>query len=193
MATGTYLAVVLWPDAPHAAWAWLEQIQRGVWNGASLEWDSSSTLLLFRPVIDDPAGRGHLRFVEHHDTQDGWDPDLQHGAWTIGLREVLIYDDDDKNNNNKQHNAGDNSLRHGSSYYKNHCKSRLEMFVNLADNQEQRKHETCIGKIFDGFGTLQRLLEATRLTEEGTAVTSATVKAVTAKHMTNQELEAVYS
>mmetsp|Transcript_15384 Transcript_15384/g.35456 ORF Transcript_15384/g.35456 Transcript_15384/m.35456 type:complete len:747 (+) Transcript_15384:181-2421(+) len=185
MAKGTYLSIVLWPDAPHAAWAWLDQIERGVWNGASLEWDPTSTLLQFRPTIDDPADRGHLGFVEHHDSEEESNPDFHHGAWTIGLREILIYaeDDDDEVANGLRQDMNRMRSRRNSN--------RLEMFVNLSDNQHLRKHETCVGKIFDGFDSLQRLLEATRLTEEGDAVTSVTVNAVTAKHMTNKELEMV--
>lgn len=38
----------------------------------------------------------------------------------------------------------------------------LQMFINLQDNTELRKHEVCVGKIIDGFDALQRLVDATR-------------------------------
>lgn len=57
------------------------------------------------------------------------------------------------------------------------------MFINLADNYEEHKHETCVGKIIDGFDTLQRLLETATLTGTGNVVfTNLSVKTVTATH-----------
>lgn len=214
MAQGTYLSVVLWPDAPHAAWAWLEQIQRNIWNGASLEWDPTSTLLQIRPTADDPADRGHLGFVERHMNMPEDDPGTHHGAWTIGLREVMSDDEQQQSGgvaaaaSNKKNNIdGDDddntigtslrAMKHGShsqitSSSSSTRKSRLEMFINLTDNQEKRKHETCVGKIFGGFDALQRLLEGTTLTDDGDAVTNVNVKTVTAMHMSHKELELVY-
>jgi len=165
MTEGTYVSIVLWPDTPHAAWVWLEQIRRSIWDGSSVGWDPTSTLLQFQPTKDDPEDRGHIEFLEGHPTQEKSNPDMHHGAWTIGLREIL--GDDQK-------------------------KTRMEMFINLAANQEERKHETCVGKIFDGFDALQRLLEGTEVTQEGDAVTNVSVKSITAMHMTHKELEQVY-
>lgn len=172
MAKGTYLSVLLWPDAPHAAWAWLDQIQRGIWNGAAIKWNPTSTLLQILPMIEDPDDRGHLGFVEHHEDsdkqQDFDNPDTHHGAWTIGLHETLL--DDAKNNTN----------------------SRLEMYINLTDNKEHRKHETCVGKIFDGFDALQRLVESTVVSAEGKSVTNVTVKTISAMHMPHQDFEKAF-
>jgi len=213
MAPGTYLSIVLWPDAPHAAWAWLEQIQRNIWNGARLEWDPTSTLLQIRPAADDPADRGHLGFVERHLDVPENDPDTHHGAWTIGLREVMVDDEQQQGGavaaaaSNKNNNIDDDddgtvgknlrAIKHGSpsqitSSSSSTRKNRLEMFINLTNNQEKRKHETCVGKIFGGFDALQRLLEGTTLKDDGEAVTNVNVKTVTVMHMSHQELELVY-
>jgi len=162
---GSYISIVLWPDTPHAAWTWLDQIGRSIWDGSSIGWDPTSTFLQFQPTKDDPMDRGQLEFVEGHPSQEESNPDMHHGAWTIGLRETL----------------GDEQKS-----------SRLEMFINLANNEKERKHETCIGKIFDGFDTLQRLLEGTEVTDYGDAVTNVTVKSVRAMHMTHQEFGQIY-
>merc|ERR1712238_204287 len=97
--------------------------------------------------------------------------------------------------------------------------NNLEMFINLSDNQQLYQHEaTCVGKIIDGFDTVQRLLETTittRRTREGkeengtkkkkkedddtdtddtlTTNTNVSVKTITASHITNQELEQLYN
>lgn len=165
MIKGTYISIVLWPDAPHAAWAWLEQIQRSVWQGSSVELNPTSTLLTFQPTKDDPKDRGHLEFVEGHPSQEKSNPDMHHGAWTIGLRQTM----------------GDEQK-----------KGRLEMFINLTNNQEERKHETCVGKIFDGFDALQRLLEGIEVAPNGEADTNVSVKSVSAMHLTHQELKQIY-
>jgi len=165
MIKGTFLSIVLWPDTPHAAWAWLEQIGRSVWDGSSIEWDPTSTHLQFQPTKDDPKDRGHLEFIEGHPSQEKSNPDMHHGAWTIGLRETLGEDQE---------------------------KGRLEMFINLANNEEERKHETCVGKIFDGFDALQRLLEGTEVTDGGDAITQVTVRSVSAMHMTHKEFGQIY-
>lgn len=178
MAKGSYISIVLWPDTPHAAWTWLEQIGRSVWDGSSIGWDPSSTLLQFQPTKDDPLDRGHIEFVEDHPRQEDSNPDMHHGAWTIGLRETL----------SSGNGAGDDESLSSSSSNPN----RLEMFINLSNNREQRKHETCVGKIFDGFDALQRLLERTELTEDGDARTKVTVKSVSAMHMTHKEFAYIY-
>lgn len=165
MAKGTYISIILWPDTPHAAWTWLEQIRRSIWDGSFVKLDPTSTLLQFGPTKDDPKDRGHLEFTEGHSAQEKSNPDMHHGAWTIGLRETISDD---------------------------HKKSHLEMFINLADNREERKHETCVGKIFDGYDALQRMLEGTEITPDGNANTNVSVKSVSAMHMTHQELQQIY-
>ena len=165
MAKGTYISIVLWPDAPHAAWTWLEQIQRSIWDGSFVQLNPTSTQLQFGPTKTDPKERGHLEFVENHAVQENSNPDMHHGAWTIGLREAISDD---------------------------HTKSSLEMFINLADNREERKHETCIGKIFDGFDALQRLLEGIDVGTDGQVNTNVFVKSVSAMHMTHQEVQQIY-
>jgi hypothetical protein len=165
-ANGSSISIVLWPDTPHAAWTWLEQIGRGVWDGSAIGLDPTSTLLQFQPTKVDPMDRGHLEFVEDHPSQKESNLDMHHGAWTVGVRETI--GDDQKS-------------------------SHLEMFINLLNNQTERKHETCIGKIFDGFDALQRLLEGTRMTEDGDVVTEVTVKSISAVHMTHQEFGQIYN
>merc|ERR1712224_907763 len=104
--------------------------------------------LQFRPSTvaatryDEGRQYRRLEFVEHHRNADSWNLDMHHGPWTIGLREIPIEEEVEQ---------GDGA--------NNNSKSRLEMFVNLADNSERWKHETCVGKITGGFDTLQRLLE----------------------------------
>ncbi len=165
MVKGTYISIILWPDTPHAAWTWLEQIRRSIWDGSFLKLNPTSTLLQVGPTKHDPKDRGHLEFVESHSLEEKSNPDMHHGAWTIGLRETISED---------------------------HKKSHLEMFINLADNREELKHETCIGKIFDGFDALQRLLEGIEVSPDGEANTSVSVKSVSAMHMTHHELQQIY-
>eukprot|EP00529_Nitzschia_sp_RCC80_P024856 CAMPEP_0113498688 /NCGR_PEP_ID=MMETSP0014_2-20120614/31318_1 /TAXON_ID=2857 /ORGANISM="Nitzschia sp." /LENGTH=535 /DNA_ID=CAMNT_0000392753 /DNA_START=253 /DNA_END=1860 /DNA_ORIENTATION=+ /assembly_acc=CAM_ASM_000159 len=38
----------------------------------------------------------------------------------------------------------------------------MGMYINLQDNTNLHKHETCVGKVIDGFDALQRLLEVAR-------------------------------
>jgi len=166
MAKGTYISIILWPDTPHAAWTWLEQIQRSIWDGSFLKMNPTSTVLQFGPTKADPKDRGHLEFVEGHPSSERDNDDMHHGAWTIGLREAISEE---------------------------HSKSNLEMFINLADNYEERKHETCIGKIFDGFGALERLMsESIEITPTGDVKFNATVKSVRAMHMNHHELQQIY-
>jgi len=165
MIKGTYISIILWPDTPHAAWTWLEQLRRSIWDGSFVKLNPTSTLLQFGPTKDDPKDRGHLEFVESHPIEEKSNPDMHHGAWTIGLRETISED---------------------------HKKSHLEMFINLADNREELKHETCVGKIFDGFDALQRLLEGIEVTPDGEADTNVSVKSVSAMHMTHHELQQIY-
>jgi len=166
MAERSSISIILWPDTPHAAWTLLEQIQRSLWDGSFVKLNPTSTVLQFGPTKDDPKDRGHLEFVESHPPSDARNNgDFHHGAWTIGLREAISED---------------------------HSKSNLEMFINLADNSDERKHETCIGMIFDGFDTLQRLLEGVEVTPNGNAKTNVAVKTVRAMHMNHHELQQIY-
>lgn len=64
---------------------------------------------------------------------------------------------------------------------------QLTMYVNLQDNSEVHKHETCVGKVIDGFDTLQKVLEAARSQQEGDAKSVISVKKATATHVTKKE------
>lgn len=68
-----------------------------------------------------------------------------HQAWTIGVR--------DRPSNGNGTGAGS-----------------MEMYINLQDNTQLHKHETCIGKVVDGFDALQKLLEASRSNGNGEKV-----------------------
>jgi cyclophilin family peptidyl-prolyl cis-trans isomerase len=78
--------ILLWPDTPHAAWTWLEQIIRHVWDGATLAWDEPN-------VIDgsytknDPLNRGKLEFVEKEHSKTA-NKNGAHEAWTVGLKQT---------------------------------------------------------------------------------------------------------
>jgi len=60
-----------------------------------------------------------------------------HQAWTVGVREQ-------PNNVN------------GSG------RGSMAIYINLQDNSQLHKHETCVGKVIDGFDALQKLLESSR-------------------------------
>jgi hypothetical protein len=76
----SYITILLWPETPHAAWTWLEQIGRHVWDGASFRSNSNEPLLELAPIKQDPLHRGQLQFEEFHDTPH-W-----HSAWSVGVR-----------------------------------------------------------------------------------------------------------
>ena len=59
----------------------------------------------------------------------------RHEAWTVGLAEPTL---------------------HGSTG------GGLQVFINLQDNTEFSKHNVCIGKVFDGFDVLHKMVEQSR-------------------------------
>jgi hypothetical protein len=135
--------ILLWHDTPHAAWTWLEQIGRHVWDDAHFDWQQGHILDAL-PQKADPSG-GKIEFVEHSTHA--------HEAWTVGIRELET--------------------------------GVMSIYVNLQDNTNIHKHETCVGKVIDGFDALQRLLEVARNQEEG-AQSVITVKKATARHVTKK-------
>jgi cyclophilin family peptidyl-prolyl cis-trans isomerase len=146
--SNTQISILLWPETPHAAWTWLEQIERHIWDGAVFHWSTSQPVLEVAPSKADPLQRGRLEFTEHVTDHSNW-----HGAWTVGMRET---------------------------------NGKLQMFFNLQDNAEYQKHETCVGKVLDGFDALQRLLEAPR--RQNGDVSSIRIKKANAMHVTKREL-----
>jgi len=44
------------------------------------------------------------------------------------------------------------------------------MYFNLKDNTNQHRHETCVGKVIDGFDALQRLLEVSRARKDDSII-----------------------
>lgn len=71
------IAILLWHDTPHAAWTWLDQIGKHIWDGAEFSWQQSHMIDAI-PVHTDHSG-SRIEFVEQ--SQHG------HDAWTVGLRE----------------------------------------------------------------------------------------------------------
>lgn len=139
------ISILLWHDTPHAAWTWLEQIGRHVWDGAQFDWQQGH-IIDAMPQDADPGG-GKIEFVEQ--SQHG------HEAWTIGLRESET--------------------------------SMLSMYINLQDNTNLHKHETCVGKVIDGFDALQHLLEVARNNQQHDGAKSAiSVKKASATHVTKK-------
>jgi cyclophilin family peptidyl-prolyl cis-trans isomerase len=61
----------------------------------------------------------------------------------------------------------------------------LSLFINLQDNTQYHKHDVCIGKIIDGFDTLQRLTRAARNHQQHDVPVS--IKKATASHLTRRE------
>jgi cyclophilin family peptidyl-prolyl cis-trans isomerase len=144
----TRISILLWHDTPHAAWTWLEQIGRNVWDGADFSWQQANMIDAV-PTRQDPLG-GKIEFVEQ--SQHG------HDAWTVGLKE------------NSETGSG------------------LAMYVNLQDNTHYHKHETCVGKVIDGFDALQRLLEVSRTKSyDDQQHSSITIKSASAQHVTKRE------
>jgi hypothetical protein len=138
------ISILLWHDTPHAAWTWLEQIGRHVWDGSEFSWEQGHVVNA-SPHREDPIG-GKMEFVEQ--SQHG------HEAWTVGLRD---------------NDAG-----------------ALSMYINLSDNTNLHKHETCVGKVIGGFDALQRLLEASRHRKYDSDA-SIQIQTAMAMHVTKKE------
>ena len=231
----TKIIIVLWPNTPHAAWTWLKQIQKKVWDGSErIQLDPLSTMLQFQPnrivkqsSSSQPSNIEHLEFIEQHpmdtnkndrkySSSDGINPGVIHGAWTVGLRETVVIeaatDKDKVLSKRKSRTRGRNTSPSNNNNNNNDNPNNdgLEMFINLSDNQQLYQHEaTCVGKIIDGFDTLQRVFKATaslqtneeRSQKEGDdegngvaprIITNVSVKALTASHMTHQELNQLF-
>ena len=71
------ISILLWHDTPHAAWTWLEQVGRHVWDGADFKWQEAHVIDA-GPRKQDPLG-GKIEFVEQGQHS--------HEAWTVGLKE----------------------------------------------------------------------------------------------------------
>ena len=150
-ASANRIAILLWHDTPHAAWTWLEQIGRHVWDGADFTWQQAHVIDA-APKKHDPLGN-KIEFVEKTQL-------CGHESWTVGLR------------NNDSASNGSNGLG---------------MYINLQDNTHLHKHETCIGKVLDGFDALQRLLEVSR-NRSYDQKTSIKIKSASAMHVTQREV-----
>lgn len=84
----------------------------------------------------------------------------EHAAWTVGVRQLP--------NNNGGRGA-------------------MGMYINLQDNSKLHRHETCVGKVIDGFDTLQTLLEKSRNNGDQTGQSSSralpiSIRKATAEH-----------
>lgn len=86
----------------------------------------------------------------------------RHEAWTVGLMEA----------------TQDGDVHTG-----------LQVFINLQDNTEFSKHNVCIGKVFDGFDVLHKMVEQTRQIRsiKGGQAEPITIQTARASHLTNRE------
>jgi len=157
------ITIKLWIDTPHAAWTWLEQIGNNVWDGAEFKWQQGHIIDAFPPENRvDPERDGKIEFIEHSH-QAITERTREHEAWTVGVRE-------------QTNNA--NSSGRGA----------MSMFINLQDNSQLHKHETCVGKVIDGFDVLQKLLELSRSNGNGdqqdksSSTLPITIRKATAEH-----------
>eukprot|EP00797_Seminavis_robusta_P003314 Sro1206_g252390.1 n/a (341) ;mRNA; r:25237-26259 len=92
----------------------------------------------------------------------------RHEAWTVGLAEPQ---------------------QHGSS---TGTGGGLQVFINLQDNTEFSKHNVCIGKVFDGFDVLHKMVEKSRQMQEAAGggqqgLAPITIRTARASHLTNRE------
>lgn len=56
----------------------------------------------------------------------------------------------------------------------------MSMYINLQDNSQLHRHETCVGKVIDGFDTLQDLLELSK--NNGSSTLPISIRKATAEH-----------
>jgi hypothetical protein len=62
----------------------------------------------------------------------------------------------------------------------------MGMYINLQDNSNLHKHETCVGKVIDGFDALQRLLEVAR-SQHYEKNNPIVIRRVVAMHVTKKD------
>jgi len=85
----------------------------------------------------------------------------EHTDWTVGIREQPA-----------------NGSGRGS----------MSMYINLRDNSQLHKYETCVGKVVDGFDALQKLLELSRNNgngdqqDESSSSSAIKIRKATAEH-----------
>lgn len=72
--SSTHISVMLYYETPHAAWTLLNQVQRGLWDGAPFSMDQNLALVAEPETFDDGK---RLDFVEKSQKQ--------HSPWTVGL------------------------------------------------------------------------------------------------------------
>ena len=71
------VSILLWHDTPHAAWTWLEQISRRLWDGAVFHLENNR-IMNVASTREETAGT-RLDFVERSQQR--------HESWTVGLVE----------------------------------------------------------------------------------------------------------
>jgi cyclophilin family peptidyl-prolyl cis-trans isomerase len=148
------ISILLWHDTPHAAWTWLEQISRKLWDGAQIHLENNR-IMNVGSVHKEVAEESRLDFIERSQQR--------HEAWTVGLAEPAL----------------------GSGA------GGLQVFINLQDNTEFSKHNVCVGKVFDGFDVLHKLVEQSRQNQQAAggvlAPSPITIRTARASHLTNRE------
>lgn len=137
------ISILLWHDTPHAAWTWLEQISRRLWDGATINLENSRIMSM---SAISPDTQSHLDFIERSQQR--------HEAWTVGLSDTP-----------------------GNG---------LEVFINLQDNTEFSKHNVCVGKVFDGFDVLHKMVEHSRVIQQSGGNPIA-IRSARASHLTKKE------
>eukprot|EP00934_Nitzschia_sp_Nitz4_P006895 Nitzschia sp. Nitz4//scaffold24_size164493//119801//121450//NITZ4_002342-RA/size164493-processed-gene-0.82-mRNA-1//1//CDS//3329544156//6885//frame0 len=63
----------------------------------------------------------------------------------------------------------------------------LSMYVNLQNNTNIHKHETCVGKVTDGFDAFERLLKVSKGQLGGGNPSTVTIKQARAMHVTKKQ------
>jgi cyclophilin family peptidyl-prolyl cis-trans isomerase len=75
------ISILLWHDTPHAAWTWLDQITKHIWDGADFAWNEAHVIdAVPHQHQHDPAVSNKIEFVEQGQHS--------HEPWTVGLKEL---------------------------------------------------------------------------------------------------------
>ena len=80
-AESSRISILLWHDTPHAAWTWLDQVTKHVWDGADFAWNEAHVIdAVPHQHQHEPTVSNKVEFVEQGQHS--------HEAWTVGLKEL---------------------------------------------------------------------------------------------------------
>jgi len=127
----TEITVLLWRDTPHAAWTWLEQIGRHVWDDADIAW-SEAHVIDASPKRNDPAN-SKIEFVEKGEHG--------HEAWTVGLRDTSM-DDSGGGGLSMYINLQDNTHYHKHETCVGKIKAGFEVLQRLLEVSRSNNYDT---------------------------------------------------